>query len=208
MLVCSLASAWGQRWAWASETPLGTFTPFNGPCSRAADAELPQSVDICHCLWLQCIGTHLPTVCLSLTPFLQPVLLPGVSGSVTLLSSWTAPPLLLLHGDGFGFVGSTPHWGIKERKYNPNHLQSKYTPKIVPSIFNDTLWPAKWWLTFPYNSMVVCAEGGESSSSRHPHFSAAFLKGSCAWEAGLVKPSCHCLAWSSSSGWCFYRDCD
>lgn len=83
-------SAWGQEWAWASEIPLGAFSPLDAHCSRTAEAELPQNTGMRHCLWLQCIVTHSPTFCLSLTPFLSlssgshPH---GFSGTVTLLSS-------------------------------------------------------------------------------------------------------------------------
>lgn len=74
MLVGSGGSAWGQERAWAPEILLGAFPPLDARCSRAAEAELPQSMGMGYCLWLQHIGTHLPTFCLSLTPFLQPVL--------------------------------------------------------------------------------------------------------------------------------------
>lgn len=180
MLVCSGGSAWGQEWAWASETPLGAFTPLDARCIRAADAELPQSMDMGHCLWLQCIGTHLPTAWLSLTLFLQPVL--------WILPAWGSLAVLM---DRSTLALDTRRWlwfcvlhtVLRERgrKKNPSHFQSKHSTEFVPSIFNDTLWPGKWWLVLPYNSMVVCAERGENSSSRHPRISAAFLRGRRAW---------------------------
>lgn len=161
MLVCGGVSVWGQEQAWASEIPLGASTPSDARCSRAAEAELPQSVDTGRCLWLRCIGTPSPTACLSLSPFLQPVLrIPPAWVLRGSDSAWTPPPLLLLQGDGFGFVSSTPFWGRGEGKQNPSRLQSKHNPGFVPSIFNDTLWPGKWWLAFPYDSTAVCAERG------------------------------------------------
>lgn len=94
------------------------------------------------------------------------------------------------------FVLCPPHHPVGE--WRENKTSAVFSLNIAsssfhPSIFNDTLWLGKWWLAFPYNSMVVCAERGENCSSHHPHISVAFLRGSHAWVVGLVKPSISAL---------------